>query len=96
MFSIQKLGYCTLVAAVTELSFTAQKAFWDAPTATHWQRVVKEKNRFHVPRMDFTEALSTATLDDVDDLGLLMLVTYKGLDGVNEWITRTGSTALIE
>jgi hypothetical protein len=94
MFSIQKLGYCTLVAAVTELSFTVQKAFWDAPTATHWQRAVKEKNRFHAPRTDFTEALSTATLDDVDELGLLVLVTYKGLDGVNEWITRTGSTAL--
>lgn len=96
MFSIQKLGYCTLVAAVTELSFTIQKALWDAPSAMHWQRAVKDRSRFHAPRMDFAEALSTATLDDVDELGLLMLVTYKGLDGVNEWIARTGSSALIE
>jgi hypothetical protein len=96
MFSIQKVGYCTLVAAVTELSFTVQKAFWDAPTAMHWHRAVKEKNRYHAPRMDFTETLSTATLDDVDELGLLMLVTYVGLDGANEWIVRTGSLALIE
>jgi len=95
MFSIQKQGYCTLVAAVTELSFTMQKALWDAPTAVHWQRAVKETSRLHAPRMDFTETLSTATLDDVDELGLLMLVTYKGLDEVNEWIARTGSTALI-
>lgn len=96
MFSIQKLGYCTLVAAVTELSFTMQKAFWNAPTAMHWQRAVKEKSRYQAPRMDFTETLSTATVDDVDELGLLMLVTYKGLDGVNEWIARMGSTALVD
>jgi hypothetical protein len=73
-----------------------QKALWDAPTAVHWQRAVREKNRFHAPKMDFTEVLSTAALDDVDELGLLMLVTYKGLDGVNEWVAGTGCTALIE
>jgi hypothetical protein len=36
MFSIQKLEYCTLVKAVTEMSFTMQKAPWAAPSAVHW------------------------------------------------------------
>jgi hypothetical protein len=96
MFSIQKFGYCTLVAAVTEMSFTMQKAFWDAPTAIHWQRAVKEKSRLYATTMDFTEVLSTAAVDDIEELGVLMLVTYKGLDGVNEWIARTGTNALLE
>ncbi|PMD66249.1 uncharacterized protein K444DRAFT_552904, partial [Hyaloscypha bicolor E] len=36
MFMIVKQGFCTLVEAVTEMSFTAQKALWYAPTAVHW------------------------------------------------------------
>jgi hypothetical protein len=95
MFAIQKQGYCTLVAAVTELSFTLQRALWEAPTAIHWQMAMKEKRRYYALHMDFTEAMETATVDDVDDLGLLMMVCYNGVDGVNEWIARTGSVALI-
>jgi hypothetical protein len=36
MFMIVKQGFCTLVEAVTEMSFTSQKALWYAPTAVHW------------------------------------------------------------
>ena len=96
MFSIQKQGFCTLVGAVTEMSFTGQKALWEAPTAQHWQKACTEKSRFYAHRMDLEEILLNATLDDLDDMGMLILVTYKGVDGVNEWIMRTGSTALIE
>ena len=95
MFSIQKQGYCTMVAAVAELSFTMQRALWEAPTAMHWQRELREKRRFHALHMDFTETFATGTLEDVDDLGILLLVTFNGVNGVNEWIAKTGSTALI-
>jgi hypothetical protein len=96
MFSIQKQGFCTLVGAVTEMSFTGQKSLWEAPTAQHWQKVCAEKSRLYVHQMDLEELLSNATLDNLDDMGMLMMVTCKGVDGVNEWIMRTGSTALIE
>ena len=96
MFSIQKQGFCTLVGAVTEMSFTGQKALWEAPTAQHWQKACTEKNRLYSRQMCLEEILSNATLEDLDDMGMLMMVTYKGVDGVNEWIMRTGSTALIE
>lgn len=96
MFSIQKNGFCTLVAAVTELSFTAQKALWHAPSGQHWQREIRDRSRYYCPRMDLEEILSNANVSDVDDLGMLMLVTYKGVDGVNDWITRTGNAGLIE
>jgi hypothetical protein len=96
MFSIQKNGFCTLVAAVAELSFTAQKRFWEAPSGPHWQREVNERSALYCHRMDFADVLSTAKLNDVDDLGVLMLVTYRGVDGVNKWIVKTGSSHLIE
>jgi hypothetical protein len=96
MFSIQKQGFCTLVGAVTELSFTARKSLWEAPTSQHWQRACKERSKLFISHMDFEEVLSTANLSEVDELCLLMMVTYKGIDGVNEWISRTGHASLIE
>lgn len=95
MFAIQKEGFCTLVNAVTELSFTASKKVWDAPSAQHWKKALNESSRYHVPFMDFTEVLAQARPDDVGDLGMLMLVTYKGVERVNEWIMETGNGALI-
>lgn len=96
MFMIQKQGYCTMVEAVTEMSFTGQRALWEAPTAMHWLQAGKQSRRFYFNKMDFGELMEKGTLDDVDELGLLMLVCYKGVDGVNEWIVRKGGNALIE
>lgn len=96
MFMIQKQGYCTMVEAVTEMSFTGQRALWEAPTAMHWFQAGKKSRRFYFNKMDFGELMEKGTLGEVDELGLLMLVCYKGVDGVNEWIVRKGGNALIE
>jgi hypothetical protein len=96
MFMIVKQGFCTMVEAVTEMSFTGQKALWEAPTAMHWLQACKQKRRFYLDKMGFGELMEKGTLDEVDELGLLMLVCYKGVDGVNEWIVRKGGNALIE
>ncbi|PMD44827.1 hypothetical protein L207DRAFT_551804 [Hyaloscypha variabilis F] len=96
MFMIVKQGFCTLVEAVTEMSFTSQKALWYAPTAVHWQQACKQNKTFYLHQMDFTELMEKGDLSEVDELGLLMLVCYKGVDGVNEWIVSKGGTALLE
>jgi len=46
--------------------------------------------------MDFHEVLSSAANDGVDEVGLLILVTYNGVARVNAWIARTGNAALLE
>ena len=96
MFMIVKQGFCTLVEAVTEMSFTSQKALWYAPTAVHWQQACKQNKRFYLSHMDFTELMAKGDLNEVDELGVLMLVCYKGVDGVNEWIVSKGGSALLE
>ncbi|KAE8449818.1 hypothetical protein EG329_007295 [Mollisiaceae sp. DMI_Dod_QoI] len=95
MYSVLKRGFCTYVEKVTELSFTARKGLWDANSAVHWRLATEERDRFYVQRMELNELLQKARLEDVDELGLLMLVTYNGIDGVNEWIMRLGSKALL-
>jgi hypothetical protein len=78
------------------MSFTAQKALWYAPTAVHWQQACKQNKRFYLHKMDFTELMAKGDLNEVDELGVLMLVCYKGVDGVNEWIVGKGGTVMLE
>lgn len=96
MYLIQKDGFCTLVDAVTELSFTAHRALWNAPSAQHWQQACDSVPRLNVIRMDFDEMMESASIEDLDELALLMLVTYKGVDGVNEWILKKENSKLID
>jgi hypothetical protein len=96
MFMVVKLGYCTLVDAVTEMSFMGQRALWNALTAVHWQQACKQNKRFYLHKMDFRELMEKGDLSEIDELGVLMLVCYKGIDGVNEWIVTKGGTDLLE
>ena len=96
MFMVVKQGFCTMVEAVMEMSFTGQKALWHAPTAVHWQQACKQRKRFYANRMDFRELMEKGDLTEVDELGVLMLVCYKGVDGVNEWIVAKGGKDLLE
>lgn len=96
MYSILKRGYCTWVEKVTELSFTAGEGLWEAKSAVHWRLALEARESFYVKRMEMGAILLRARLQDVDPLALLMLVTFLGVDDVNEWIVGRGSKALIE
>ncbi|KAH9214367.1 hypothetical protein DL95DRAFT_523917 [Leptodontidium sp. 2 PMI_412] len=86
MFAIQRQGFCTMVGAVTDMSFTAQRKLWAAPSAAHFLKACKETRNFWVDKMHLDGLMENGTVDDLDELAWLMLVTYKGIDGANEWI----------
>ena len=46
--------------------------------------------------MDLDELMEKGTVEDLDEIAWLMLVTYKGVDGANEWILSKGGSTLIE
>lgn len=81
------------------MSFTAQRALWEAKSEQHWLKARMERPGYWVQRMEFGEVLdvgSEARIEDLEGLGVLLLVTYKGVEGVNEWILRGGGGKLIE
>jgi hypothetical protein len=90
VYSVVKKGYCCIADAVTGMSFTAQAALWEAGSVNHWEKAFREKDHFDVNRMDFGELLERGRSDDVDEMGLLMMATYLGLDRVREWSARSG------
>lgn len=87
IYSLVKLGYCTLGEQVTAHSFTAQRRLWDATNPLEWERVKRSYDPFWTPRMNFNRVITQGSADELDDFGMVMLITYKGQDIVDHWLT---------
>ncbi|KAM0521785.1 hypothetical protein ACHAPE_002346 [Trichoderma viride] len=85
VYSLLKNGYCTLSPLVSQLSFTAQSSLWDARTESDWNRHFRNGKTYFVSCMDFNDIILSGTQDDLDDLGMMKLVTYRGYDSVMAW-----------
>ena len=86
IYSLVKLGYCTVADLVTANSFTAQSQLWDAASVFQWNKACRECSPLWVPRMNFDTVLQEAKASEVDEFGIVMMVTYKGQDRVDEWL----------
>lgn len=91
IYSVAKRGYCCISDIVTSHSFTAQAALWEARSMYDWERASREMDHFDINMMDFSELLDRGKRSDIEDMGLLMMVTYLGVDRVREWAARSGS-----
>jgi hypothetical protein len=85
IYSLLKNGYCTLSHLVSQLSFTAKSSLWDARTESDWNRRRQSGQPYFVSCMDFDDIWLSGSGADLDDLGMMMLVTYRGYDSVMAW-----------
>jgi hypothetical protein len=88
VYSLVKYGYCNIAPSVTALSFTAQRRLWNATTAQEWRQACAERNEHWVGRMQFANLFAEAAKPDIEELGVLMSVTYCGQGSVEEWLNR--------
>ncbi|KAF1977581.1 hypothetical protein BU23DRAFT_452806 [Bimuria novae-zelandiae CBS 107.79] len=86
IYSLVKTGYCTLGPQISTHSFTAQRKLWDATGALEWERVKAQHDPFWTPGMDFDRVITQGSGDELDDFGMVMLITYKGRDVVDHWL----------
>jgi hypothetical protein len=89
VYALVKTGFCNLGPAVTALSFTAQKRMWNARSAGEWRLACREGNEYWVNGMQFGNLLTEGTKPDVEEMGILMSVTYCGRVRVEEWLCET-------
>ncbi|KAH8807205.1 hypothetical protein F5884DRAFT_856786 [Xylogone sp. PMI_703] len=90
IYDVVKNGHCVRHDDVTMLPFTAQAALWNAPSAYSWKRAFRDKEHYPVTQMCFDDIISSGKSSDVEDLGLMMMVTYLGVDQVREWASQSG------
>jgi hypothetical protein len=88
IYAMAKQGYCRLGPVVTDMSFTSGSRPWAAKTPGRWQRAVRETDPGWINRMDFMEMLGRADPGNVDEFGVMMAVTYRGKDVIEDWMDR--------
>jgi hypothetical protein len=87
IYSLVKFGRCTMGAQVSAHSFTAQRKLWDATGPLEWQFVKESCDPLWIPGMDFNHVIAQASVDELDDFGMVMLIAYKGQDAVDQWLS---------
>jgi len=86
VYSLVKYGHCNLAPQVTALSFTAQKRLWDARTVGEWKQACKDGDEYWISGMEFARLMKEGAKPDVEEMGVLMSVTYCGRVCVEEWL----------
>ncbi|KAF2116308.1 hypothetical protein BDV96DRAFT_645639 [Lophiotrema nucula] len=95
IYSLVKQGYCTLSEKVTANSFTAQKELWDCNSALDWERAKQMYKPYWVNRMKFDDLLREGKGTELDDFGMVMMITYKGQDTVDHWLSTSMERNLV-
>jgi len=85
-YSLAQQGFCTLGKLVTANSFTAQRRLWEARSPLEWERVKQAYNPHWVSKMDFDGVFQDGDGEELDDFGMVLMITYKGQDVVDHWM----------
>src|SRR5271156_4154957 len=84
VYLMLRRGYCTFGSQVTLLSFNAHAGLWNAPSAYLWSKqFYGGDKKLEIKQMDFDPIVLGATSAEVDDFGVMMMVTYKGVEYTN-------------
>jgi hypothetical protein len=86
-YSLVKYGHCTMGAAITALSFTAQRALWAASSTFEWSSAVRDTPSLWIQNMSFNPVLEIGKSWDLDDFGIVMMVMYKGRSRTDEFLS---------
>jgi hypothetical protein len=86
VYSFLKFGYDNVTGKVNKLSFTGQAALWNAPSEFHWKDALKDKNQFQVIIGDWDTAMDGVKPTDIEELGMMIMACYKGMDLTCEWL----------
>ncbi|EKG09998.1 GsfR2 [Macrophomina phaseolina MS6] len=82
-----KFGYDEL--SVKGLSITAQAALWDAQSEFGWRTAYCERDRLEMRLAHWESDLANARPDDLEELGVLTMAAYRGLESTAEWLGKS-------
>lgn len=93
-----KHGVCSMEIAkrITNISFCAQKRLWEASSSFHWQVAYRDFDHFGMTAYELDHLFDNASIKDIEEFGVLIMVKYRGLGAVREWISRVGNGNTIE
>jgi hypothetical protein len=86
IYSLVKTGFCSLGGKVSASSFTAHRRFWEAKTLLEWEQARQSCSPYWISRLNFDHVFYGGGGDEIDDFGMVLLISVKGQDAVDHWV----------
>ncbi|KAF5549090.1 hypothetical protein FMEXI_4432 [Fusarium mexicanum] len=93
IYTFLKFGWYQQSTRLAELGFTGRAAIWNAGSVAEWQQAREQKTWLRLEMSRFRESIKGARLNDLDELGIMILVSYEGFEVLKEW---AGNEKLLE
>ncbi|KAH7036247.1 hypothetical protein B0J12DRAFT_678674 [Macrophomina phaseolina] len=87
LYAYLKFGYDEF--NLKGLGITAQAALWDAQSEFGWRTAYCERDRLEMRLAHWESDLATAGPDDLEELGVLIMAAYRGLESTAEWLGKS-------
>ncbi|KAG7411214.1 Transcription factor gsfR2 [Fusarium oxysporum f. sp. rapae] len=85
IYTFLKFGWYQPSPRLAELGFTGRETIWSAKSITEWQQARDQKAWLGVDMSRFRDSVKGASLDALDELGIIILVSYEGVEILKEW-----------
>lgn len=89
-YTFLKTGWYQPSARLTRMSFAGHAATWEARSPAEWRGTIGENPWIELRLSNFLEDINVVFPDDLDELGVIILVSYEGIDKVREWVGDDG------
>lgn len=86
IYTFLRFGWYQPSAKMAKRGFTGQVAIWEARSAAEWHQARGEKSWVELNISSFHDGIKAAFPDDLDELGIIILVSYDGVDVLEEWV----------
>ncbi|CVL05316.1 uncharacterized protein FMAN_10823 [Fusarium mangiferae] len=85
IYTFLKFGWYQPSPRLSELSFTGHAAIWNARSLAEWQQAIEQKTWLRLEMSRFRDSVKGVSLHELDELGIMILVSYEGFEVLKEW-----------
>ncbi|UPK93719.1 hypothetical protein LCI18_004654 [Fusarium solani-melongenae] len=86
IYTFLRFGWYRPSARMARLGFTGQVALWEARSVAEWHQTMRQRPWVEVNISSFHDDIKAALPDDLDELGIVIWVSYNGIDAFEEWL----------
>ncbi|KAF5577889.1 hypothetical protein FPCIR_11872 [Fusarium pseudocircinatum] len=85
IYTFLKFGWYHPSPRLAGQCFTGKAAIWNARSLSEWQRAREQRNWQRLEMSRFGDSVKGASLGELDELGIMILVSYEGFEVLKEW-----------
>ncbi|KAF5693104.1 hypothetical protein FDENT_2246 [Fusarium denticulatum] len=85
IYTFLRFGWYHPSPGLAELGFTGHAGIWNARSLTDWQEAGEQNAWLRLDMSKFRDNVKEVPLDALDELGIMILVSYEGFEVLTEW-----------